>query len=99
MAKKIKSVFQNSLNYCFYSDSPQVHRHHIFGSFNRTKSEKYGYVIAVRHDLHIYGKESIHENPNSGKDLELKQMAYNHFLENHGTRDDFIAEFGRAYEE
>ena len=97
MAKKLKSVFQDRLDNCFYTDNPLVHRHHILGGSNRAKSEKYGYVVALRYDLHIYGKESIHENPNTGKDLELKQMAQRHFLENHGTQEEWLAEFGRSY--
>ena len=99
MGKKLWSVFTDDMEHCYYTESPLCERHHIFYGAQKKKSEKYGYIMPLAHHLHKFKKGSVHDSPNKGLDLELKRKAYNHFLENHGTQDDFIAEFDRAYEE
>ena len=92
----MKSVFQEEKK-CYFSESPNVHDHHIFNGPFRKKSERYGYKVYLRHDLHIYGKESVHENPGGKLDTILKRMAQEHFLSHHGSKEDFINEFGKNY--
>lgn len=36
---------------------------------------KYGFVIPIAYYLHENYPDSVHQNPNKGIDLELKQMA------------------------
>lgn len=97
MAKRLKSVFTDDMDHCYYTGTPYVHRHHIFYGPLRSKSEKYDYVIPLAHWLHENAPESVHMNPNHGLDLELKQMAQRHFEEHHGSREDFRAEFGKSW--
>ena len=78
-----------------FTGSPYVERHHIFGASNRNRSEKYGFVVPLRPDLHPNGA-------NAGKDaksidIKLKTMAQEYYEEHYGTRADFIKEFGRSY--
>lgn len=97
MAKKLWSVFTDDMQHCYFTGTPQCHRHHIFYGSLRKKSEEYGFVIPIAYYLHEFGKDSIHENPNKGVDLKLKQMAQTYFEENNGTREEFMSIFGRSW--
>ncbi|MFQ8844001.1 MAG: phosphoenolpyruvate carboxykinase [Lachnospira pectinoschiza] len=95
MSKKLKSVFTDNMDECILSGSTTVERHHIFGGSNRKKSEKYGFVVPLRPDLHpngVYAGQSANVI-----DLRLKKMAQKYYEENYGTREYFIQEFGRNY--
>lgn len=95
MAKKLWSVFTDDMDHCYFTGSPVVERHHIFGGFNRNRSEKYGYILPVHPVYHPNGAQA---GPGWQEiDLKLKQMAQTHYEANHGTREDFIKEFGRNY--
>lgn len=67
--------------------------HHIFRGKSRRTSEKYGYLYKLKAEMH----QMLHEHPNDGIDLYLKQKAQQHYEQNHGNREDFIKEFGRSY--
>lgn len=41
--------------------------------------------------------DSVHENPNKGLDLKLKQMAQTYFEDNLGSREDFRSVFGKSW--
>lgn len=92
----MKSVFQDT-KVCFITGATEgLEEHHIlFGRGRRKKSEKYGYKIWLRSALHRGTRQSVHSN--SRFDIELKLMAQKHFKNHHGTRDDFIKEFGMSY--
>lgn len=62
----------------------------------RSMSEKYGFVIPIAHYLHENYPDSVHQNPNKGIDLELKQMAQKYFEEHYGTREEFRKIFGKS---
>lgn len=95
--KKLKSVFTDDMDHCIKTGSPYVHRHHIFYGPYRSKSEKYKFVVPLAYYLHEFEKGSVHNNPNTGLDLELKQMAQTYYEEHIGTREEFRAEFGRSW--
>lgn len=95
--KRLKSVLTDDMQRCILTNSTQIHIHHIFRGSRRKLSEKYGYIVPIRYDLHEFGKDSIHENPNKGIDLMLKQRAQRHFEEYHGTRQEFIEIFGNSW--
>lgn len=98
MAKKLKSVLTHDMDHCMITGSAMVERHHIFGGVNRSKSEKYGFVVPLRYDLHPNGANFDRSNPNNLKiDGWLKQMAQEYFEEHYGTREFFIQEFGKSY--
>ena len=97
MSKKLWSVFTEDMEHCYFTGSPNCHRHHIFPGTRRKASEKYGFVIPVAAQLHEFGPDSIHENPNRGLDLRLKQMAQTYFEEHNGTREEFRDIFGKSW--
>lgn len=97
MAKRLWSVFTDDMEHCIETGTNQVHRHHIFGKYNRNKSEKYGFVIPIAYWLHEFQEGSIHNNPNQGLDLKWKQKAQEYYEEHINTREKFIEEFGRNY--
>ena len=97
MSKRLWSVFTDDMDHCYFTASPNCHRHHIFPGSRRKVSEKYGFVIPVASQLHEFGPDSIHENPNRGLDLKLKQMAQTYFEEHNGTREEFRDIFGKSW--
>lgn len=95
MSKKLKSVFTDNMDECIFTGLITVERHHIFGGSNRKKSEKYGFVVPLRPDLHPNG---VYAGQYANViDLRLKKMAQKYYEENYGTREYFIQEFGRNY--
>lgn len=96
MAKKLKSVFTCDMDHCMFTGSPYVERHHIFGGSNRAASEKYGFIAPLRYDLHPNGARADH-NKSELVDRQLKLVAQKYFENFYGTREEFIAIFGRSY--
>ena len=92
--KKLWSVCTDDMDHCYFTGYGPVERQHIFGGCNRKNSEKYGFVIPLRPDLHPNGALA---GKNSAEiDLKLKQMAQTYFEEHYGTRDDFREIFGKS---
>lgn len=93
--KKLFSVFTEDMEHCIFTGSAPVERHHIFGASNRKNSEKYGFVVPLRPDLHpngvFAGKDA------KSIDTKLKTMAQEYFEKHHGTREEFLRIFGRNY--
>ena len=89
LAKRLKSVFTDDMDHCFFTGYPYPHIHHIFCGSRRKISERYGFVIPLAPYLHEFQKGSVHDNPNHGLDLELKQMAQRYFEEHIGSREEF----------
>lgn len=95
MAKRLTSVFTDDMDHCIFTGTAPVERHHIFGGSNKPKSEKYGFVVPLRPDLHPNG---VHAGKDAKKiDTQLKQMAQTYYEEHYGTREDFIREFGKNH--
>ena len=93
--KKLWSCFADDMDHCYYTGSAPVERHHIFGGSNRKSSEKYGFVIPLRPDLHPNG---VHAGNDARQlDINLKQMAQRHFETHYGSRKDFIMVFGKSW--
>lgn len=93
--KKLWSCFTDDMDHCYYTGSAPVERHHIFGGSNRRNSEKYGFVIPLRPDLHPNG---VHAGNDARQmDINLKQMAQRHFETHYGSRKDFIRVFGKSW--
>lgn len=97
MGKKLWSVFTDDMNHCIFTGSPVVERHHIFGGANRKKSEKYGFVVPLRPDLHPNGVHYDRNNVLGVTDIELKQLAHAYFEKHHGDRSFFRDEFGKSW--
>lgn len=99
MAKKLWSIFTKDMNTCFYTGSNQVERHHCIGKnkHNKELCELYGYIVPICRELHPNGANCQHSDRTIAIDLELKQACQKDYEEKHGTRTDFIKEFGRSY--
>ena len=95
--KQLRSVLTDDMEHCYITGAPNPHIHHIFYSAYRKQSELYGFVVPLRHDLHIYGPDSVHMNPNRGLDLHLKQLAQAYYEEHFGSRESFREIFGRSW--
>lgn len=94
-AKRLWSAFTDDLDHCIFTGSSQVERHHIFGGSSRKASERYGYVVPLRPDLHPNG---VFAGKHAKRiDTYLKQMAQRDFEKKHGTREDFRKVFGKSY--
>lgn len=92
--KRLWSVFTDDMDHCYFTGTAPVERHHIWGGSNRKNSEKYGFVIPLRPDLHPNGAQA---GKNAVEiDLELKQMAQEYFEKYYGTREDFRRIFGKS---
>ena len=96
MAKRLWIAFTDDMDSCFFTGYTQVERHHILGNSNRKLSEKYGYIVPLRPDLHPNG---VQANRKYAKQIDdhLKQMAQKDFEEKHGNRALFIELFGKSY--
>lgn len=93
--KRLKSVFTDDMDSCMFTGASPVERHHIFGGSNRAKSEKYGFVVPLRPDLHPNG---VFAGKNAKEiDTRLKVMAQEYFEAHYGTREQFREEFGKSY--
>lgn len=93
--KKLWSIFTDDMEHCYFTRSDKVERHHIYPGFNRKKCEKYGYVIPLRPDLHPNGAQA----GSTWKEIDdyLRRACQKDYEKNHGSREDFIKEFGRNY--
>lgn len=92
--KRLWSVFTDDMDHCYFTGTAPVERHHIWGGANRKNSEKYGFVIPLRPDLHPNGAQA---GKNAAEiDLKLKQMAQEYFEKHCGTREDFRRIFGKS---
>jgi hypothetical protein len=72
-------------------------KHHVFGKYNRDKSEAYGLTVYLCHNsCHIFGNDSVHKN--KVFDFELKRYAQNEAMSEFGwSEEDFVERFGRSY--
>ena len=92
--KRLWSVFTDDMDHCYFTGVAPVERHHIWGGSNRQNSEKYGFVIPLRPDLHPNG---VHAGQAAVVvDLQLKQMSQMYFEKHYGCRDDFRKIFGKS---
>lgn len=92
------SVFTDDLDTCIITgrskkEGAAVEIHHIFGAANKAASERHGFIIPVVSEWHTLASYSLHQ------DMELniywKRKCQEYWLENIGTKEEFIAEFGK----
>ena len=74
----------------------QTEEHHIFNSYNRKKSEKYGLKVDLCHNCHNEPPNGVHHNILTN--ARLKALAQQSaMLAYHWTTADFIRIFGKNY--
>lgn len=95
--KKLYSVFTDDMDHCYLTGCAPVERHHIFGGSCRDASEKRGFVVPLRPDLHPNGAHFCRTKDNLKIDILLKRKAQEYYEAHYGSRDDFRREFGKSY--
>lgn len=101
MAKKqLKSIFTDDMNLCFFSGSNDIERHHVFEGRQGFKelSEKYGFVVPIDKRLHPNGVHCKDRNW-VDRDHWLKRKCQEYFLENIGSREEWLQQFGQFYDD
>ncbi|MDF2543448.1 MAG: hypothetical protein K0S47_3166 [Herbinix sp.] len=94
--KKLFSVLTDDLEHCYLCGSNVVAIHHVFFGSNRSKSEKYGFILPLHPRWHTDSNDAVHRG-NRKLDLQFKQLAQTYYEENIGSRIDFILEFGKSW--
>lgn len=95
---KYFSIFTENLDTCIITGDTKaagadIHVHHIFGAARKAAAEKHGFIIPLRADWHDLERYSIHQDRQL--DLEYKRACEKYWLANIGTKEEFIAEFGK----
>ena len=91
---ELESALVDDMDFCIVCKRPRQQVHHVFGSYNRKKSDDYKYILPLCEPHHT-GTNGVHNNKQM--DRQFKQMAQRHFEQHHGTRKDFIKEFGKSW--
>ena len=97
----MESIIQKDKTKCFIcKQNPcgdNLDKHHIFGAYNRKKSEQYGLVVYIHHNkCHIFGENAVHSNATVNR--KLQAFAQKKAMQYYGwSVEDFIKEFGRNY--
>ncbi|MCM1191994.1 MAG: phosphoenolpyruvate carboxykinase [Butyrivibrio sp.] len=95
---KLWSALTDDLQHCYITGSCNVAIHHVFpGTGRRKLCEKYGFIVPLEPALHNMSGASVHSNPNTGLDLQLKQECQRYFEIHNGSRKEFIEVFGKSY--
>ena len=90
------SVLVDDLEHCIVTGSPEVAMHHVFnGNRYRELSDRYGFIVPLRPDWHNMTPYSVHMNQEF--DESLKRRAQEYYEAHIGSRQQFIAEFGKSY--
>ena len=91
-----KSLMSNE-KVCFVCKTTfNLHKHHIFGGANRTKSDKDGCWCWLCASHHNMSNQGVHLNREA--DLRLKRICEMRWIKaNNKTEEDFIKKYGRSY--
>lgn len=89
------SIIQLDTTKCFLCGRCEwLEEHHIFGGYNRRKSEFYGLKVKLCHWCHNEPPKGAHHNKETMQYLhEIGQRAF----EAHYPEEDFMEVFGRNY--
>jgi hypothetical protein len=95
----MKSIISNEKE-CFVCGlrewSEKLHKHHIFGAFNRTRSDREGLWVWLCAEHHNMSCEGVHFN--RPFDIVLKKLAQMRWEEtNEGGREEFIKRYGKSF--
>jgi hypothetical protein len=100
--KRGRSILQpdttRSTRKCYLTGrTDNLQLHHCFPGKNRKISDEYGFWVYLTADLHNGNDPAaVHNNPNQGWDLKLKQDCQRKYEETH-SRSDFMKLVGRNY--
>ena len=90
----MKSILQEGKE-CFRCGKlTGLHKHHVFGGPNRSKSEKDGLFIYLCGEDHNLSSRGIHYDKKF--DLLVKKYAQKVYEKTH-SREEFIKRYGKSY--
>src|SRR5574344_1240180 len=89
-----KSILQNRKECYITHSTTGLHQHHVFGGANRNISEKMGFWVWLRYNLHNMSNDGVHED--FRLNLDLKQKCQKEFEKTH-TRSEFMSLIGKNY--
>lgn len=90
----MESIIDNEKR-CLVCGNPQIEIHHVFfGSANRKNADKYGLTVPICVEHHR-GKNGVHQNRQL--DLGMKKLGQTVFENKIGSREEFMAIFGKNY--
>ena len=95
--KRLRSIFTDDMDHCYFTKSALVERHHIFSGALRKKSEKYGFVVPLHPTMHPNGVHFKPTQENKQIDRKLKAMCQKYYEEHIGTHEDWMREFYKNY--
>lgn len=97
MEPKSRSLLSNEKECYVCRRTLGLERHHIYGGrANRPKSEEDGCWIYLCVEHHK-GNRGVHQNPNKGIDLDIKQRCQKKWENAFGDREVFIERYGRSW--
>lgn len=96
----MKSIIQEDKTYCFLcgrnGNGDPLEEHHAFGGPNRKLSEKDGLKVYLCGDrCHRNGKKAVHRCKETAD--YIHQVAQEAGEEKYGSREDFMAKYGKNY--
>ena len=91
----MKTVLQKNKECYVCKTTLGLHRHHVFGASNRSRSEKYKLTVFLCGYHHNLSNNGVHFNKDL--DVHLKQYAQEYFERHIGDRNDFRRLFGKSY--
>lgn len=103
MSRRGKSILQpdatRSSKKCYITGrTDNLQLHHVFPGPNRIVSDKHGFWVYLHADIHNGNDPgAVHNNPNQGYDLLLKQRCQRAYMEAGHSLEDFIKLIGRSY--
>ena len=92
----MKSIIQECKECFVTGDTNGLHKHHIFGAYNRNNSERYGLWIWLRWDFHIADSPNRTPHNDAEVDKYFKELGQREFEKTH-TREEFMKIFGQNY--
>ena len=89
-----KSILQTEKKCYITGYTGALHKHHIYGGPNRRISDKHGFWVWLRPEMHNMSNEGVHFN--KALDEELKMKCQAEYEKTH-TREEFMKLIGRNY--
>lgn len=81
---------------CYVTGSTTgLHLHHIYHGPNRKVSDREGFTVWLRHDVHLALHD--HREPYAGLDRILKEQCQMRYEAMGHTREEFRALIGKSY--
>lgn len=90
-----KSIMQDHKECYVTGCSKGLHKHHIYGGANRDTSERMGFWVWLKWNVHMDLHD--HRHPFETLQQDLREECQRRFEEMGGTREEFMRLIGRSY--